>query len=225
MTWIITSQQMHTEQASRSLRGMVADDDTTLMLQYAGGDMSAFERLYARHKTALYRYLHRVCRDGELANDVFQETWGKVIDGRGRYEARTPFKPWLFRIAHNCAVDHLRRLNRWAAREGTDIDEVAELMEDSAQQRPEQQLSTDQFVAEFQGALDDLPDEQRAVFVMHEESGLALADIATVVNCNAETAKSRLRYAIRKLRQALSKFDPERDTDNRTAAGGRRPAT
>jgi len=191
---------------------MIADDDASLMLSYAKGDMAAFERLYARHKTGLYRYLQRLCREGDLANDVFQETWGKVIEARSRYDARASFKTYLFRVAHNCAVDHLRRLNRWTAREGADLDSALDVVADGPQ--PEQQLSAAQFSAEFQTALHDLPDEQRAVFVLYEDAELSLAEIATVTGCNAETAKSRLRYAIKKLRQALMQFNPATQSDD-----------
>jgi RNA polymerase sigma-70 factor, ECF subfamily len=208
---LLTTNQMHAAHASSSLHGMLADDDATLMLRYADGDMAAFEQLYERYKTPLYRYLQRLCRDRDLANDVFQETWGNIIDARSRYGARAKFKTYLFRVAHNCAVDHLRRLNRWAAREGTDIEDVAQVVADNPHQQPDQQLSATQFRAEFQAALHALPDEQRAVFVLHEESGLPLAEIADITHCNAETAKSRLRYAIKKLRQALVKHDPAAD--------------
>jgi RNA polymerase sigma-70 factor (ECF subfamily) len=217
---LLATDQMHTSQASSSLRGMHADDDASLMLKYAAGDAAAFEQLYARHKTGLYRYLQRLCRDIDLANDVFQETWGNVIDARARYAANAQFKTYLFRVAHNCAVDHLRKLNRWTAREGADLDEVAAFIEDSPQQRPEQQLSASQFSHEFQAALQALPDEQRAVFVLHEESGLPLAEIAIITHCNAETAKSRLRYAIKKLRQVLVAHDPGNHSSADPAAIG-----
>ena len=183
---------------------MSVEDDATLMLRYANGDMAAFELLYARHKASLYRYLQRLCRDGELANDVFQETWSNIIDARERYGVRAQFKTYLFRVAHNSAVDHLRRLNRWSAREAAEAEELLAGVADDPQQQPEQQLSAAQFQKAFQTALHDLPDEQRAVFVLYQESELPLQEIASITHCNAETVKSRLRYAIKKLRQALS---------------------
>lgn len=213
---MLATDQMHAAQASSSLRGMLADDDASLMLRYADGDVAAFEQLYERHKTALYRYLQRLCHDTDLANDVFQETWGNIIDARSRYGARAQFKTYLFKVAHNCAVDHLRRLNRWTAREGADIDEVAQVIEGSPHLQPDQQLSSSQFRTEFLAALQALPDEQRAVFVLHEESELPLADIAAITNCNAETVKSRLRYAIKKLRRALVSHDPTADSSTRS---------
>jgi RNA polymerase sigma-70 factor, ECF subfamily len=222
---MLTTNQMHATQASRSLHAMLADDDASLMLRYADGDMAAFEQLYARHKAALYRYLQRLCHDADLANDVFQETWGNIIDARTRYGERAQFKTYLFKVAHNCAVDHLRRLNRWTAREGADL-EAAEFVEDSPHKQPEQKLSAAQFIDEFQTALQTLPDEQRAAFVLYQESGLSLAEIAAITNCNAETAKSRLRYAIKKLRQALVNHDPANHcADGATAASSTRSVT
>src|SRR4026209_1535445 len=87
-------------------------DDTTLMLRYRDGDARAFELLYERHKGPLYRYLQRMCGRREVADDLFQEVWSKVIASRSRYEVRAQFNTFLFRIAHNCAVDYFRRSGR-----------------------------------------------------------------------------------------------------------------
>src|SRR5262245_39709014 len=95
-------------------------DDGTLLLRYRDGDARAFEVLYQRHKGALYRYLLRLCRSPETANDLFQETWGRVIATRERYEVRAQFNTFLFRIAHNCAIDHFRRSTRQRAGETQD---------------------------------------------------------------------------------------------------------
>lgn len=222
---MIVTHQMHTAQASSSLCGMLADDDTSLMLRYVDGDMAAFEQLYERHKAPLYRYLQRLCHDTDVANDVFQETWGNIIDARSRYAVRAQFRTYLFRVAHNCAVDHLRRLNRWAARDGGDIEALADVIEDSPHQQPDQLVSSLQFTAEFQSALRTLPDEQRAVFVLYEESGLPLSEIAAITHCNAETAKSRLRYAIKKLRQVLIKYQPDYSSSDPTASSSTRSVT
>jgi RNA polymerase sigma factor (sigma-70 family) len=91
------------------LRPMGTDDDGELMLRYASGDMRAFETLYRRHKSALYRYLTRQTRNTETANDLFQEVWSKIIVSRERYEPRAQFRTFLYRIAHNCFIDYCRR--------------------------------------------------------------------------------------------------------------------
>ena len=88
---------------------MLAQDDSELMLAYARGDVRAFEKLYARHRGPLYRYLARHTRHMEVANDLFQEVWAKVIASRDRYEPRAKFTTFLYHIAHNCCIDHYRR--------------------------------------------------------------------------------------------------------------------
>jgi RNA polymerase sigma-70 factor, ECF subfamily len=185
-----------------------AIDDSTLMLRYCDGDLRAFEMLYARHKGSLYRYLQRLCRDSEAANDLFQEVWSKVIASRERYEVRAQFNTYLFRIAHNCAIDYFRRTGKVAAGQFADVNELAEILPGNEAERPDAQASQSQVKAAFKQALDDLPAEQRDVFVLYEESGLSLEEIGKVTGVAMETAKSRLRYAVSKLRAALKHHQP-----------------
>jgi RNA polymerase sigma-70 factor, ECF subfamily len=187
----------------RESQGAVRDpDDAALMLRYRNGDVRAFELLYARHKGGVYRYLQRMCRNPDVANDLFQEVWSKVIASRERYEVRAQFNTFLYRIAHNCMVDHFRRAGRpiYAAQ---DVDTLAEELPDAPHQRPDEAFSEGQLRADFRRALDALPAEQRDVFVMYEESGLSLEEIGRITGVAMETAKSRLRYALAKLRAAL----------------------
>jgi RNA polymerase sigma-70 factor (ECF subfamily) len=173
-------------------------DDSALMLRYADGDVEAFERLYRRHNDALYRYLLHRCRRHDVADDLFQEVWGKVIRARSRYRPTAKFSTYLYRIAHNCFVDHWRRSRH--DRQIVDIDPdsqadsggtvAAEAERSLARRRLEQALAA-------------LPDEQRDVFLLAEEAQLSLDDIAFVTGVKRETAKSRLRYAVRKLKTAL----------------------
>jgi RNA polymerase sigma-70 factor, ECF subfamily len=183
-------------------------DDSALMLRYRDGDMRAFEILYARYKGPLYRYLQRLCRDPEVANDLFQEVWGKVIASRERYEVRAQFNTFLFRIAHNCAIDYFRRTGRVPAAALADVNELEEILPASEADLPETRLSEMQVKAAFKQALDSLPAEQRDVFVLYEESGLSLEEIGKITGVAMETAKSRLRYAVTKLRAALKHHQP-----------------
>ena len=183
-------------------------DDAALMLRYRHGDVQAFEILYARHKGSLYRYLLRTCKNKEAANDLFQEVWGKLIASRERYEVRAQFTTFLYRIAHNCAMDHFRRAARVHERATQDVDEMAEELPGRDHDRPESSASEVQLRADFRRALDALPPEQRDVFVLYEESGLSLEEIGTVTGVAMETAKSRLRYAVAKLRAALGHHQP-----------------
>jgi len=183
-------------------------DDRALMLRYRDGDARAFEILYVRHKGALYRYLQRLCRNREAANDLFQETWGKVIGNRKRYEPGAQFAAFLYRIAHNCAVDYFRRAAHRYIDRSEQASEAAEAFPANAAEGPEARLSAGQLQAAFEQALNALPIEQRNVFVLYEETGLTLEEIAIVTGVGFETAKSRLRYALGKLRSALQSFDP-----------------
>jgi len=199
--------------AARALSGARStdSDDGALMLRYAQGDVRAFEILYTRHKGALYRYLQRMCRNSEACNDLFQEVWSRVVTSRERYEVRAQFNTFLFRIAHNCAVDYFRRAERQHMGRTDDVTEMEERLPGSDVERPDAQLSEAQLRDAFKLALDKLPDEQRDVFVLYEETGLTLEEIGQVTGVGLETAKSRLRYALSKLRHALRAYDPRRD--------------
>lgn len=190
--------------AAEGLAGVSSiGDDGALMLRYRNGDLRAFEMLYARHKAGLYRYLLRMCGDREAANDVFQEVWGKLIASRERYEVRAQFTTFLYRIAHNCAIDHHRRAVHVHERSAENIDDLAEQLPGSPQVHPEEAVANMQVATQFRQALDELPPEQRDVFVLYEETGLSLEEIGKVTGVAMETAKSRLRYAVAKLRSAL----------------------
>lgn len=190
--------------------GAVRDisDDAALMLRYRNGDAHAFELLYARHKAGLYRYLLRTSRSRDAANDLFQEVWGKVIASRDRYEVRAQFTTYLYRIAHNCAIDYFRRTARAHESATSDVAELEDELPGAEHQRPDAATSAVQLRADFRRALDALPPEQRDVFVLYEETGLSLEEIGKITGVAMETAKSRLRYAVAKLRAALEQHQP-----------------
>jgi len=173
-------------------------EDSALMLRYKDGDVAAFETLYRRHNDALYRYLLRLCRHPENADDVFQEVWGKIIKAADRYRPTAKFTTYLYRVAHNCFIDYLRRNKRHTHAGDFDPD-----CQPNPGDLPE--ISTERSLARerLQVALLDLPDEQRDVFLLHEEAGLNLDEISAVTGSNRETSKSRLRYAMNKLRVAI----------------------
>jgi RNA polymerase sigma-70 factor, ECF subfamily len=183
---------------------MEPDDDGQLMLRYARGDLRAFETLYQRHRGGLYRYLARHTHHPEAANDLFQEVWSKVIASRERYEPRAKFQTFLYHIAHNCFVDYCRRCN---ARPEVAGDEEADWQDNLTApeiDRPDLRAEQAETVARYKAALAALPAEQRDVFLLYEESGLSLEEIAVITAVGPETAKSRLRYAVSKLRHAMA---------------------
>jgi RNA polymerase sigma-70 factor (ECF subfamily) len=173
-------------------------EDSALMLRYKDGDSAAFETLYRRHNDALYRYLLRLCRHRATAEDVFQEVWGKIIKARASYRPTAKFTTFMYRVAHNCFIDHVRRNKRHS----NNVELEPEFYADSSE-LPDT-LAERSLAKERLGlALQDLPEEQRDAFLLHEEAGLSIDQIASVTGCNRETAKSRVRYAVTKLRTAI----------------------
>jgi len=192
--------------ATRTVRSMAEVEDGELMVRYAAGDMHAFETLYSRHRSALYRYLARHTRDPEIANDLFQEVWSKVIASRARYEPRAKFSTFLYRVAHNCFIDHCRRASGRTDRavannEDFDLENV---LPAAAADAPDARAEHAQTLARYRLALAALPAEQRDAFLLYEESGLSLEEIGQVTGVSMETAKSRLRYALAKLRSSMT---------------------
>jgi RNA polymerase sigma factor (sigma-70 family) len=176
--------------------------DDALMLAYAGGDGRAFEQLYARHRGALYRFLMRQLRDSALADELFQEVWQRVIAARTRWQPDAAFSTWLFRIAHNRLNDHWRaQRHRPAAPE----DAEARTARVADPHTPERQLSEFEQRRDLQRALDALPDDQREVLVLRLEQELTLEEIGRITGVGRETVKSRLRYAMDKLRAGLGR--------------------
>jgi RNA polymerase sigma-70 factor (ECF subfamily) len=175
--------------------------DEALMKAYAGGEMTAFEVLYQRHRGALYRYVVRLVGDEATANDLYQGTWEKIIRARRNYRPSAPFKAWMYRIAHNHVMDYFRRRRP-----------VAELEADrlaSNNPGPAESLQEERRGADLLQAVASLPDEQREAVLLKLEAGLDLETIAKVTGVKRETAKSRLRYAVKKLEKALGEADAE----------------
>ena len=174
--------------------------DDALMLAYAAGDTAAFERLYARHRGRLYRFLLRQARDPSLADEIFQDVWQRVIAARQQWQPEAAFSTWLFRIAHNRMNDHWRaQKHRPAAPD--DADERAARVPDP--HTPERTLSEFEQRRRLQMALDELPEEQREVLTLRLEQELTLEEIGDITGVGRETVKSRLRYAMDKLRARL----------------------
>ena len=168
------------------------------MLAYRDGDAGAFETLYARHRGALYRFVLRSLKgtssDRALAEELFQEAWIRVIEARGRYAPSARFTTWLYTIAHNLLVDHWRR-------KGLVLVELSD--EHASPDNPARQVEARESAARFLQALEALPPAQREAFLLHEEAGMSVAEIAAATGTNEEAAKSRLRYATAKLKAAI----------------------
>lgn len=173
------------------------DDD--LMLAFAGGASGAFEVLYERYRKPLYRYLYHAVGDKAAADDLYQDVWSRIIASRDRFHRGNGFKRWAFRIAHNRLVDHWRALGRQPGIEADALDTLPGADRDS----PDRTLERGQQAESLHAALMQLPTEQREAFLLQQEAGLSLDDIAERESVGRETIKSRLRYAVGKLRGLL----------------------
>lgn len=186
---------------------MEADDsDEALMLRYAGGDAAAFDTLYARHRGGVFRYLLRhLGAQRALAEELFQDIWLSLIGARAGYKPTARFTTWLYTIAHNRLMDHYRRLRPIDSLTQTDDDGEHIVLEPPAPRtaQPEHIAEARDDARRFLRLLEGLPAAQREAFLLHEEGGLSVDEIAQVTGSDREAIKSRLRYALAKLRQGM----------------------
>jgi len=179
------------------------------MLAYRDGESSAFEALYARWRGPLYRYFLRQCGHAGQADELFQDVFMRVIGAASGYEPTAKFATWLFRIAHNRLVDHWRKMGREPVdplAPGEDGDDGGFDPPAPANAAPERQAERKQLGAALMAALNELPEVQREAFLLAEEGGLTLEEIASLAGVGRETIKSRLRYATAKLRNKLESW-------------------
>jgi RNA polymerase sigma-70 factor, ECF subfamily len=176
--------------------------DEALMLAYRDGDAGAFDALYARHRSGLYRFIRRQIAAEGIADEVFQDVWMRAIDARGTYEPRAKFGTWLYTIAHNRIMDYFRASGR-ADLVSIDDDERALELPAADASAPDTLVGRKQLAQHILVALDALPAAQREAFLLQQEAGLSVEEIAQATGVNRETAKSRLRYALAKLRRDL----------------------
>jgi RNA polymerase sigma-70 factor (ECF subfamily) len=169
--------------------------DEQLMQRYAKGEAKAFDQLYARHRAPLYRYFVRQIKNPATANDLYQGTWEKIIKARDRYRATSPFTAWMYRIAHNHLVDYYRRL------QDTEPVETEVLPDDRPD--PAEGLIDSEQSEQLRASIIALPEEQRNTLLLKLETGLKMDQIADVTGVSRETVKSRLRYAVNKLKRSL----------------------
>jgi len=196
------------------------DEDASLMQAYGRGDALAFERLYARHHAALYRFVKRLLGPAQsaLADEVFQDTWMRVVQSRGRWQAdgAARFRTWLFTLAQRRVIDHWRRSGReqsWEAGDdeappfepaGSPWSQWPGTAEPTQDERHFWRAAGERLLQ----CLEQLPPAQKAVFLLHHEDGFAVDEAARMLELGFETAKSRLRYAMTKLRTCMGAYLP-----------------
>ena len=178
--------------------------DEVLMLRYRDGDLAAFRELYTRHSGGLYRFLAWRSPRRDWVDEIAQDSWIGLHRARARYQPQASFRTYLYQIARNRLIDLLRQPQALLA---ADLDPHAggedwfDHLADAAQVSPEAELESKQRHAELHAALRDLPAEQKEALILQQFSGLSLEEIAHLAAVPLETVKSRLRYAMRKLRR------------------------
>jgi RNA polymerase sigma-70 factor, ECF subfamily len=191
--------------------------DEALMAAYQNGDVSAFSTLLARHEKPLWNFLRRFVGDAAAAEDLLQEVFLRVVRSAAEWRPTAKFSTWIYTIARNLCTDHARRASfRQASsldgpvRAGSDdgvesgprrIDGVA-----GGDRNAEAAAMDRQVAARIEAAVAALPPEQREVFLMREVMEMPFAEIAVAVGASEPTVKSRMRYALERLRQALTEL-------------------
>jgi RNA polymerase sigma-70 factor (ECF subfamily) len=188
--------------------------DEALMIRYQRGDRSAFSTLVRRHQGGLYNFALRQVRVGSVAEDVVQETFVRVVQNATEFKHEARFSTWVYTIARNLCIDQLRKasLRRHPsldeARKGEEGDGPT-LGEQTADSKAsvERQATGTQIKERILAAVDELPDDQREVFLLREVSNLPFKEIAEITGVPENTVKSRMRYALERLQAALSDFE------------------
>ena len=182
--------------------------DEALMQTFARGNMNAFEQLYDRHETALFRFVFRSVQNQAVADDLAQELWFAVARSAASYVPTAKFKTWLFTMARNRVIDHCRTAKNHASIDAEN-DEGEPMFSDLAADSrldPLRQVSSREQAKALLDAIEQLPADQREVFLMQAEGDMSVEDIAAATGVSFETAKSRLRYARAKLKTLLADF-------------------
>ena len=178
--------------------------DRELIRAYRNGEDRAFETLLNRYQQGVFTKIHFVVRDEEIANDLFQEVWIKVVQTlkTGRYVEEGKFGPWVMRIAHNAAIDHFRRNRKRRMVRPTDEFDIFETLSHDAPSI-EDRLVEDEIMAELRQLIPALPEEQQQVVHMRLTHNLSFKEIAEETDVSINTALGRMRYALINLRKMV----------------------
>ena len=185
--------------------------DEALMMSFREGDARSFEEIVARHKRGLFNFLLRSVQNRSRAEEMLQEVFLRVVRSKERYERTAKLTTWLYTIARNLCVDESRRarfrktVSLDAPRRGAEEESPAMIETVAADQvSTDDEAAAPQLRARIAKAVEQLPEDQREVFLMRQMSGLSFKEIGDIVGAPENTVKSRIRYALEKLRQELA---------------------
>ena len=187
-------------------------DDRELVNSYINGDESAFEALLMRHKDKIYRFIYMKVRDSALAQDIFQDTFIKVVNTlkAGSYNEEGKFLPWAMRIAHNLVIDFFRKNNKVrmisessSAREDFNVFHTLKLEDENVHD----EMTRIELESQMVVLIEHLPDTQRDILKMRIFNEMSFKDIAEKEDISINTALGRMRYALINLRKLIEKHD------------------
>ena len=178
--------------------------DQSLVKQYVQGNEACLEMLINRHKDRIFTTIHLIVKDTYIAEDLFQETFIKIIRNlkRGKYNEEGKFLPWAIRIARNMAIDYFRKMKRMPTITGSDGDDVFRKIKLAVDNKEEQIIRTEK-ESMVRSVIDKLPPEQRQVLILRHYGDLSFKEIAEMTGVSINTALGRMRYALNNMRKMM----------------------
>ncbi|MFL9843318.1 RNA polymerase sigma factor [Flavobacterium rhizosphaerae] len=180
--------------------------DAVLVKSYVGGDENALATLIRRHQSKIYGFIYSKVTDRDIADDIFQDTFIKVIKTlKGNsYNEEGKFLPWVMRISHNLIVDHFRKNKKMPMFRETEEFSIFSIMSDNSP-NIESMIITEQVENDLQRIIEELPDDQREVLQMRIYQDLSFKEIADLTGVSINTALGRMRYALMNMRKVIEK--------------------
>jgi RNA polymerase sigma-70 factor (ECF subfamily) len=179
--------------------------DQELVMQFVSGDQTAVEHLIKRHKRRVFTYIKLVVKDSQLAEDIFQDTFVKVIKSlqKGKYQEKGIFVSWVIRIAHNLIIDYFRKSKHLPTYNGIENDTDVFNSKKFSEETIEQTIIREQIAQDIRNLLCELPEEQREVILLRHYGDLSFKEIAEQTEVSINTALGRMRYGLINLRRLI----------------------
>ena len=180
--------------------------DSLLVKNYILGDESSLEILIKKHQQRLFSFIYSKVKDKDVANDIFQDTFIKVIKTlkKGNYNEEGKFLPWVMRIAHNLIIDYFRKNNRMPNFKNSDEFDIFSIISDDSL-NVEKQIIQEQIFDDVRELINELPEEQKEVLIMRMYRDMSFKEISDNTGVSINTALGRMRYALINLRKLIEK--------------------
>ena len=180
--------------------------DSLLVKNYILGDESSLEILIKKHQQRLFNFIYSKVKDKDVANDIFQDTFIKVIKTlkKGNYNEEGKFLPWVMRIAHNLIIDYFRKNNRMPNFKNSDEFDIFSIISDDSL-NAEKQIIQEQIFDDVRGLINELPEEQKEVLIMRMYKDMSFKEISDNTGVSINTALGRMRYALINMRKLIEK--------------------